>query len=63
MDGWREVGAEDWVNSCSPGLTKAICRVSASITARCNAAGRGANGEEVDGCKAISEATRCPLKS
>lgn len=29
-------GAEDWVNSCSPGLTKTICRVSAGITVHCN---------------------------
>lgn len=30
--GWTE----DWVNSCSPGPTAAICRVSASITERRN---------------------------
>lgn len=41
--GWTE----DWVNSCSPGLTKAICLVSASITARCNVQRRGNKGERV----------------
>lgn len=40
-------GTEDWVNSCSPGLTKAICRVSASITVHCNVQRAGRKwGEE-----------------